>query len=258
MNLVRRHTLAGALAAAGRLYLAHAGTLLAIGLAATGPALVVHLATTAVEPNPGGPGGGPPGWVGAALLPLLDTAVSLVLGTLGAAATTRAIHAAALGRPLDARDAVRAATGDVGPLLGASVRTGAVVLVGLLLLVVPGIVAFVGLAFVGPIVVLEGVRGTAALRRSWTLAAVRPRRLAGAVAGLSAAHAAVVWGAGALPALVEPSAASAAVASTVLARLVGAAWTPLSTAVVVFLYYDARLARQTPGAEVAFAGAAVR
>lgn len=257
MNLVRRYTLAGALAAAGRLYLAHAGALLAIGLAATGPALVVHLVTTALEPDPGAPVGGPPGSAWAALLPLLDTALSLVLGTLGAAATTRAIHAAALGRPLDAREALRAGTRDVGPLLGASVRTGAVVLVGLLLLVVPGIVALVGLAFVGPVVVLEGARGAAALRRSWALAMVRPPRLAGAVLGLCVAHAAVVGGAGALPAFLAAPGASAVVASTVWARLVGAAWTPLSTAVVVFLYYDARLARQIQGAEVALADAAV-
>lgn len=93
----------------------------------------------------------------------------LVVTPLVTAMTIHIVRAAARGERLPAGDAVSAGLKDFGPLFLAILLVAAGVALGLLALIVPGLILAVRWVLVSQIVVIEGGRGTGALRRSFEL-----------------------------------------------------------------------------------------
>ncbi len=177
---------------------------------------------------------------------LIATLLGLVVSTSGApvvAGLAAAFTGAqALGR--DGRGAVGERLAGRWPvLLGTGVIVGVLVTAGLLVLVVPGVLAYLVLAFAGPVVVMERASVGESLRRSATLTrghrgrilgAVAVTLVTGAVAGaiVSSFAGAVVGGTGTVTTLLVTQ-----VVSVLVSGLAGA-WTG---AVVALLYIDVRI-----------------
>ncbi len=104
-------------------------------------------------------------------LPLgfLQLVCSVALSMIGVAATTSIVSDAYLGRSMQAMEAVRNATGMLGRLLVVSIGSTILIFAGLILLLIPGLIALSGLALASVVVVLEQRTGMDALQRSWDL-----------------------------------------------------------------------------------------
>ncbi len=105
-----------------------------------------------------------------------DVTTSIILAVLGWIATALASGAtivvvadAYLGRSTAWQDALRRTVIHLGPLLLGSLLFALGVVAGFLMLIVPGIILAVGWGVFGPAVVIENLRGSAALGRSWRL-----------------------------------------------------------------------------------------
>ena len=99
---------------------------------------------------------------------VLPTVVSfLVVAPLIAAATIHVLQQLAAGERPRAGRAIQAGLDIFTPVFLAVLLAGAGIALGLILLIVPGIYLAVRLLFVPQTVVIEGERGTDALRHSW-------------------------------------------------------------------------------------------
>lgn len=85
------------------------------------------------------------------------------------AAVARAAADAYQGEDVSIERTYRYALSRLPAILWITVLTTVVTLIGFILLIIPGIIAFVRLALTPPVLVVEDVRGTKALRRSWNL-----------------------------------------------------------------------------------------
>lgn len=104
------------------------------------------------------------------MLALANMVASAVLATLGVAASTFIVSGAYLGQDVTAESALRQAVAYIWPLFVLALMTGLVVIVGFLLLIVPGFIALAGLALATVALVLEHpLRATDAMSRSWEL-----------------------------------------------------------------------------------------
>ena len=177
---------------------------------------------------------------------LLSALVGLLVTTIGgsvvAGIATAYAGAEALGR--DGRGAVTERLGGRwGVLLGVSAIVGTLVAVGLMLLIIPGIIAYLIWVFAAPVVVMERAAVSPALRRSAVLTKGHRARVLGAVA--------VTMIAGGIASAVVASVVAALVAQSsvvtvlIITQLVGvvvsglaAAWTG---AAVALLYIDVRI-----------------
>jgi hypothetical protein len=93
-----------------------------------------------------------------------------VLGAIGVAASTFVVSDAYLGREISATVALQRAMTLLGRLILISLLKSILIGMGLLLLLVPGIIVFAGLALTTPVIVLEAPpSATAAMGRSWDL-----------------------------------------------------------------------------------------
>jgi hypothetical protein len=105
-------------------------------------------------------------------LPLyaLTLLANAILGAIAAAASTFIIAENYLGRRLSAGEAFTRAMPYTGRLIMVALLSSFILVIGLLLLVVPGIILGVGLVLATPAMVLEGIpAATDALGRSWSL-----------------------------------------------------------------------------------------
>ncbi|MBK7595011.1 MAG: hypothetical protein IPJ11_07130 [Gemmatimonadetes bacterium] len=102
-------------------------------------------------------------------LGLTHLLLSFVLSTIGIAATTSVVSEAYLGGTVRAVDAIRDAFGFIGRLLVSSIGSAMLIVTGLVLLIIPGIIAMSGLMLSSVVVVLEDKPGIDALQRSWDL-----------------------------------------------------------------------------------------
>ena len=103
------------------------------------------------------------------LASLVAAAISIVIGAILQAATLRAGALATIGDPVDVAESYRWGLRRFGSVLLVSILVGIVVAFGFILLVVPGVIFLTFLAVSVPAVVVEGARGTGAMRRSWRL-----------------------------------------------------------------------------------------
>lgn len=163
------------LGTAFRLYRGHWRTLLPI-IAVAAP-LAVSFPSTKVLPGPGSEyqvmvhhrvvatGGS---WTDTAVL-VLATVVALLVLAVVAGAVVRAAGAAVTGEDLVIRRSYRFAIGRLWPLLLVLLATWLLTMLGIVLLVVPGIIVGVQLSVSVPALVIEGGTARQALSRSWDL-----------------------------------------------------------------------------------------
>lgn len=132
--------------------------------------------------------------------------------------------------------AYRVGLSRLGALLLAGLLAGLAVLVGFVLLVVPGFVVLVRLSLFAPALIVERLRARRALARSWDLVRGRSWAVLGAlvVGGLVAMAVGALLGA--IAALVSTS----WVVLALVSGLASALTTPITTLIVVLLYVDQR------------------
>jgi hypothetical protein len=138
----------------------------------------------ATMPPAEAPGTAPPGE--AVLVVLLGGLAWFAVVMVQQGAVTWAAMRALLGLEPTLGRAARVGLRRLWSVLLISLLSGLSVMTGLLLLVVPGLIVAVRLAVVMPALIVEDVRGRAALRRSWHLVRGRSWTVAGvlALAGL--------------------------------------------------------------------------
>jgi hypothetical protein len=100
---------------------------------------------------------------------LLAALVALLLYQVLTGAITRNIATEVAGHDLDLEQSYRFGFARLGPILVVSILVGLATLLGLIVLVIPGIYIGVRLAVSTQALVIEGKRGTQAMRRSWDL-----------------------------------------------------------------------------------------
>jgi hypothetical protein len=169
----------------------------------------------------------------------------LIIQPFLVAAITRAAADAYLGESVGAGRTYRYALTKLLAILWISILASIVTIIGFILLIIPGIIALVRLSLTAPALVVEDVRGTKALGRSWRLTKGHFWRvlgllvLSGLIASVGAAiitiptqFAAVALGPGGWPV--------AALGSALATVLI----TPFSSLIVVLLYFDMRIRKE--------------
>ena len=169
---------------------------------------------------------------------LLAALAGLLLYLVLTGAITRAIAAEVAGQEPGIEQSYRFGFARLGPILVVSLLVGLVTLVGLVVLIIPGIYIGVRLAVSTQALVVEGKRGTQAMRRSWDL-----------VGGHWWHAAFTVLLAGLLTEVVDalitaPFGASAWVAQAVVAAVATTVTLPYGALVGVLLYLDLRARKE--------------
>jgi hypothetical protein len=184
-------------------------------------------------------------------LRLLGMLLNLVLGAIATAATVYVISEGYLGHAVTGQEALHWALPYLGRVILASFAFGLIVVLGSLLLVIPGVIAACGLAITWPAIVLEGLTWDAGLRRSWQLTRghrgkvflimlvlglvlILPMMAIGGLVGFAAAlvaHGGTVTG-------------LAAIATAVLVGVVQLAIYPLFNCALTIVYYDLRVRKE--------------
>jgi hypothetical protein len=110
------------------------------------------------------------GWAGHFLLLSIALLISSIGAAIGAGATLKVISDGYLDRSATMEDALRFAMGRVGGLIVAGLARGILIVLGVLLLLVPGLILAAGYAVVAQVVVLEDPESPLdSLGRSWFL-----------------------------------------------------------------------------------------
>ena len=104
------------------------------------------------------------------LAALIGLLIVVVTTSALQAAITRAAAQTTVGEPVDVAASYSFGLKRFGAVLGTSLLVGLVVVLGLILLIVPGVIFYTMLAVAIPVVVIEGKGATAAMSRSWALA----------------------------------------------------------------------------------------
>lgn len=179
---------------------------------------------------------------GILLASLLGLLVTTVGGPVVAGVATAYTGAQALGR--DGRGAVTERLAGRWPiLLGIALIVGALVAVGLMVFIVPGIIAYLWLALAGPAAVMERGSVSESLRRSVALTRGHRGRILGAVAVTMVAGTLVNAVVAALIGGIAGAAGSvgAFLLAEIVAVLVGGLFAGWTGAVVAVLYIDIRI-----------------
>jgi hypothetical protein len=103
------------------------------------------------------------------LVVLVAAAIGVITTALLQAALLRGAALASIGDPVDIGQSYRYGLRRFGSVLWVSILVGLSVAIGLLLLVIPGIILLAFFAVSIPALIVEDVRGTGAMRRSWQL-----------------------------------------------------------------------------------------
>lgn len=177
-------------------------------------------------------------WIGQLIL-------SVVLSMIGVAATTSVVSDGYLGRSMQAGEALRNSFGMLGRLVVVSLSSGMLIFFGLLLLLVPGLVAMSGLAFGSVVVVLEGKAPVEAMQRSWDLTKGFRRKILGVLSITLLLLIVPGMAIGAVSAITSSSTAPepgvlGMVANSLLALFVF----PFVYVATVVLYYDVRVRKE--------------
>ena len=160
----------------------------------------------------------------------------------------RAIAQAYLGHPTDWRSSLSYAVAHAGPLVWLTLLYGVGLLFAMLLFVLPGIWLYIAWAFAMPVLLIEGRRGTKALRRSMELVRGRWWATFGTVAVgfILAAIVSFLVQAVFLAGLIFGSDNNLLVlVLSTLAGIVGLAiGTPFQAALLTVLYFDLRVRKE--------------
>lgn len=109
------------------------------------------------------------GVVEAPILYLMAMVLSVLGGALASGASTFVVSEQYLGRELPAGDALARAWPRAWQIILTSMTVGILTGLGVLLLIVPGVIAFTGLSLAVTAVAVEGVKNDVARSRSWEL-----------------------------------------------------------------------------------------
>jgi hypothetical protein len=155
----------------------------------------------------------------------------------------------AIGRPTTGGDLRNRLSGRWPVLLLASAAIGAAMLIGLTLLIVPGVLVYLAWAFATPAVVMERADLSTALRRSTLLTTGGRGRLLGLslLALLAGNVASALLSTVVSAAFGTIDASTAMIVSAVVAALVASVATTWQAAMVAVLYIDARMRRERLG-----------
>lgn len=179
---------------------------------------------------------------------VLSVGLTLVLSSVGTAASTFVVAETYLGEKLSPQEAFLRSTPFMGRLIGTSIQMSLLIGVGLLLLIVPGIIAACGLLLTPSALVLEDLPGgTPAMRRSWELTAgFRAKIFAALVVSFllliipSAALSVFAVGAGAG----DVSEATVTVTLLIVQSILQILVYPFFYALTTVLYYDLRVRKE--------------
>jgi hypothetical protein len=235
-----------------RLYTENAGTIWrVVAPLAIVSQFVVFVATVSATPAGSIVANGvtlvPPGSSvhGLVLAHLLSYVVLVLMSVVSAAAASLVCVEAACGRSHEAGAALRFAFSRLGSLLWLAIVAGILVTVGFVLLVIPGIYLSVAFVAAVPVLVVENLRGGAALTRSRELTKGRwwPTLGVVVIAGVPVAVGSVVIG---LILRLNGSVSGAALAAGVAGFIAQVLLAPFAIAVSVAIYLDLR-GRKEPG-----------
>jgi hypothetical protein len=236
--------------AAIKLYRAHWRTFMAIAAAVLVPYTFLQHAMVRVATHPFEVGGQTfitqeDATLSALLAAAFSLGLFLFIRPFLAGALARATSHAYLGNVPEVGATYRFALRRTHSMLWASLLSALATIFGMLLLIVPGVLAFVRFTFAAAVVIVEGERGTKALGRSWRLARGHFWKILGTVF-LAGILTAVVSGILQLP-------------LTAAARELGPDWwflaaigeslatviaNPFSAIVAVLLYFDMRIRKE--------------
>jgi hypothetical protein len=231
-----------------KIWRSHFGTLARIVLVVVTPIEILSvLVLNSVTPESAEPADG-----GEALGFLLGALTSLSLRLLAylvsSAATLRAVSVAYLGGRPDWQDSLRAAASRFGSLLWLFVVSGAGLTLAFVLLVVPFFWLAVSWSLAFVVLIAEGLRGTAALSRSYRLVQGRWWPTLGALllAFLIQIVVSAVIGIplGVVTFNAEPGSAAALVSTAVANVISSVITTSFFSAVLVLIYYDLRVRKE--------------
>lgn len=164
---------------------------------------------------------------------LVAAAISIITAAILQAAILRAAAQATIGDPIDIDASYRWGLSRFGSVLLVSILVGLCVAVGFVLLIIPGVILLVLLAMSVPAVVVENVRGTQAMRRSWNLTSGHFWHVLGVIVVAALISGAVT---GILSAFAGDSSVLRLILNTIGQLLVA----PFSALVTVLLYLDLR------------------
>ena len=167
------------------------------------------------------------------------------------AAISRAAADAYLGERVTLAQTLRYALSRLLAILWVTVITLVVTIVGFILLIIPGIIAMIRLTLAPAVVVVEDVRGTKAISRSWSLTSGHFWRvfatllLSGIISAVGAAIIQIPTEV--IATMIGPEGWPVSALGTALAT---ALITPFSLLIVVLLYFDLRVRKEGYDIEV--------
>lgn len=186
---------------------------------------------------------------------LVVMALYIPLGVIGysaaTAAITHAVSSALLGEPFSVGSSFEAVKSRIAPTIGGTILMGLGILVGFLLLVVPGVIAVLRWFVVIPTLVLERGSVDGALRRSWNLTEGHMGRIFGILALIMcigfAAGMLVVLPFTMVLILTAPGSAASSSTQAFMQLLQYAANVfvlPVQSIITVLIYYDLRVRKE--------------
>ena len=184
---------------------------------------------------------------------------SLVLSAIATAACTVLISENYLGRSSTAGAALTRAVPFVGRLTSLTLLFSFIIAIGTVLLIVPGVILFVGLILATPAMVLEGIgAATDALGRSWSLTRGFRGKIFGALIAVFVLILLPSVALGTFLAVSNPTTPEAVLATSsptslaiqALISLLQVLITPLFYCLVTVMYYDLRVRKEAFDLEV--------
>ena len=239
MSLLANHRPRGAaeiLDASAGIYRAHIGVLLVISIAVVLPPAILR----AFLPTDLG---NVISLAGNLLVPLAQGAIILLVSA-----------ALEEGKAISAGEAYRRLGKHGGGIIGVQIMTGILVILGLILLIVPGIIAIAWTAVAGPVVVLEGISSGHALTRSRALARGQVKHVLGTLLLAWVIVLALIVGISFALGLLGAVVGLGAMATQFLTELLFAPMLPLLSIPVALLYYDLRIRNEGADIDAMVAG----
>lgn len=216
--------------AAVQLYRRNARTMIAIGALVQVPALVLRTITLGVFGVT--PEGMPNSFVAAGTVTIVEGLLLLFSSAALTLAASRAYH----GERVDVRESYADAVPRLGSYLVASILTGILFVLGIVLLIVGALYFLAKYGLSSTIAVLEARSGPSAMSRASRLSDGRRLHVLTAVAAAWLIYLAVLVGAGLLASLVPTASAN-----MILAAIVTIFAFPLVPLALVVTYYDLRI-----------------
>jgi hypothetical protein len=164
---------------------------------------------------------------------------------IASGATTYAISERYLGNEVTIGDALRRGLSHFWPLSIAQITATIRVMIGFVLLIVPGILWMLSYSLIVPAILVEGQRAIPSLRRSSELVRGHRGKVFCVLLVVNLLQAVLAGGVGMISNLVFSAASgSAAILSSALGNLLSIFLTPLAIIAAILLYYDMRIRKE--------------